>query len=47
MINTFDYYLKLGRVKKKTPDSEEAKALLKKAGNRIEYTKLNAIQQHT
>lgn len=43
MINAFDYYLKLGKVKRKTPDSEEAKALLEKAENRIEYTKLKEI----
>jgi len=39
MINSFENYLKLGKVKTKTPDKEEAKALLEKAKERIEYVK--------
>ena len=43
MINSFDNYLKLGKVRKKTPDSEEAKSLFKKAISRLEYTKSKEI----
>ena len=43
MINKFDYYIKLGKVKKKTPDFEEAKSLFEKAVNRLEYTKSKEI----
>ena len=39
MINSFNNYLKQGKVKKKTYDFEEAKALFEKAKNRIKYTK--------
>ena len=39
MINSFENYVKLGKVKRKIPDREEAKALLEKAKNRIEYAK--------
>ena len=47
MINSFANYLKEGYVKKKTPDPEEAKALLEKAKNRIEYTKSKEINDKT
>ena len=47
MINSFANYLKGGYVKKKTPDLEEAKALLEKAKNRIEYTKSKEINDKT
>lgn len=43
MINSFENYLKAGKAKKKTPDNEEAKSLLKKAENRLEYTKAKEI----
>ena len=47
MINTFKNYLNSGYVKKKTPDSEEAKALLEKAKNRLEYTKSRDVNDKT
>ena len=47
MINSFKYYLNVGYVKKKTPDSEEAKALLEKAKNRLEYTKSREVNDKT
>ena len=47
MINTFKNYLNSGYVKKKTPDSEEAKALLEKAKNRLEYTKSREVNDKT
>ena len=47
MINSFKYYLNSGYVKRKTPDSEEAKALLKKAKNRLEYTESREITVNT
>ena len=47
MINKFDNYLKLGNVKRKTPDAEEARALYNKAKNRLEYIKLKEINDKT
>lgn len=47
MINSFKNYLNTGYVKKKTPDTEEAKALLEKAKNRIQYTKSREINDRT
>jgi len=47
MINSFSYYLNLGKVKKKTSDFEEAKSLLEKAKNRLEYIKLKEITSKT
>ena len=47
MINSFKHYLDRGYVKKKTPDSEEAKALLEKAKNRLEYTKSKEVNDKT
>lgn len=47
MINSFENYIKLGKVKKKTPDFEEAKTLLEKAENRLEYIKLKDIDGKT
>lgn len=47
MINKFIYYLKLGKVKRKTSDFEEAKSLLKKAENRLDYTKSKEINEKT
>ena len=43
MIDRFENYVQRGRVKKRSPDPEEAKALLKKSANRLEYTKQKAI----
>lgn len=47
MINSFENYLKLGKVKRKTPDSEEAAALIKKAQERINYIKHKEIDEKT
>ncbi len=47
MINSFKNYLDRGYVKKKTPDAEEAKALLEKAKNRLEYTKSREVNDKT
>ena len=47
MISSFEDYLKLGRVKRKTPDYEEAKALLEQSKERMEYAKLKDINQKT
>ena len=47
MINSFENYLKLGKVKRKTPDSEEAKALLKKSTERVEYIRHKNISNKT
>lgn len=47
MINKFDNYLKLGKVKRKTPDFEEARALYNKAKNRLGYIKLKEINNKT
>ena len=47
MINSFKNYLNIGYIKKKTPDSEEAKALLEKAKNRIGYTESREINDKT
>ena len=43
MINQFEYYLNLGKVKRKTPDPEEAKALFEQSKERMEYTELKEI----
>jgi uncharacterized protein (UPF0332 family) len=47
MINSFNNYLKQGKAKRKTPDLEEAKALLKQAQERIIYIKHNKITTTT
>jgi len=47
MIDSFENYLKAGKVKRKTPDSEEAKALFEQSKERMEYTKLKDINQKT
>ena len=47
MINKFSNYLKLGKVKKKTPDSEEAGALFNKSKNRLKYTESKEINNMT
>ncbi len=39
MINKFDYYLKNGKVRRKTPDPIEAKSLFIKSKERLEYIK--------
>lgn len=45
MVNSFENYLKQGKAKRKTPDFEEAKSLLKKAENRLQYTKAKEINE--
>ena len=47
MINSFKNYLELGKVRRKTPDPEEAKALLDKAQDRLEYIKDKEINAKT
>jgi uncharacterized protein (UPF0332 family) len=47
MINSFQNYLKLGKIKRKTPDAEEAKALIGKAMDRLEYTKGRFVDDKT
>ena len=47
MMNKFDNYLKLGKVKRKTPDYEEARALYNKSHDRLEYTKTKEINNKT
>lgn len=47
MINSFENYLRLGKVKRKTPDLEEAKSLLNKAENRIAYTESKKVDYKT
>lgn len=47
MINSFNNYLSSGYVKKKTPDTEEAKALFEKANNRLEYVKSREVNVRT
>ncbi|MBI3033019.1 HEPN domain-containing protein [Candidatus Woesearchaeota archaeon] len=37
MIDDFERYIKSGKAKRKTPDKEEAKALLSKAEKRMKY----------
>ena len=37
-MDSFNNYVKAGKVKKKTPDPEEAKALLQQAKDRLEFT---------
>ena len=44
-MNSFDNYIKAGKVKKKTPDPEEAKALLQQASDRLEYTQEKKITE--
>ncbi|MBI2548398.1 hypothetical protein HYW21_03535 [Candidatus Woesearchaeota archaeon] len=47
MIHSFQQYLALGKVKKKTPDPEEAHALLKKSEQRIKYIRIKKIDNDT
>ncbi len=47
MINSFDNYVKMGKVKKKTADPEEAKALIGKAQKRMSYTKTKNVDENT
>lgn len=47
MINSFNNYIKLGKVKRKTADPEESKALFEKAKNRIVYTKDKVVTEKT
>jgi len=45
MINSFDSYIKTGRVKRKTADPEEASALLRKALKRLAYAQNKDINK--
>jgi hypothetical protein len=47
MINSFDIYLKSGKVKKQAPSHEAANALLEKAKLRIEYSKGKQVTDKT
>ena len=47
MISSFGHYVKTGKVKKKTPDPEEGKALLNQAQDRLEYIKGKEITAKT
>lgn len=47
MIISFEHYVKTGKVKKKTPDPEEAKALLNQAQDRLEYVRVKEITTKT
>ena len=47
MIDLFQNYLRLGKVKKKTPDLIEAKSLLERALGRVAYTKQTEITEKT
>jgi len=47
MINSFESYLKLGKARRKTPDSEKAKALLKQSLDRLDYVKVKDINKKT
>ncbi|MBW2976932.1 HEPN domain-containing protein [Candidatus Woesearchaeota archaeon] len=47
MISPFENYLETGKVKRKTPDYEEAKALFEQSKERMDYTKLKDISQKT
>ncbi|MBS3137897.1 hypothetical protein J4232_05670 [Candidatus Woesearchaeota archaeon] len=40
MLDKFERYVELGKVKKKTPDSEEASSLFKKAEKRLKYIRV-------
>lgn len=46
-MNSFKSYVKSGKVKKKTPDPEEAKALLQQAEERLEYLQNIKISEKT
>ena len=45
MVNSFENYLKYGKVKSKTPDPEEARALLQQAKDRLDYVKGKGINE--
>jgi len=47
MTDSFENYLKLGKIKRKTSDYEEAKALFEQSKERMEYTGLKDINQRT
>ncbi|MBW2989648.1 hypothetical protein KY358_05005 [Candidatus Woesearchaeota archaeon] len=47
MIDSFENYLKLGKVKRKTPDPEEAKALFEQSKDRMDYVRLKGINHKT
>ncbi len=41
----FEIYIRTGKVKRKTPDPEEARALLKQAGERMDYVDTKEINE--
>lgn len=43
MLNSFENYVILGKVKKQMPNLDEAKALLKKAELRMKYTRIKSL----
>ncbi|MBI4440279.1 hypothetical protein HY638_04880 [Candidatus Woesearchaeota archaeon] len=45
MINEFHIYMKGGKVKSKTPDPEEAKALIEKSQKRVKYISKKGIDR--
>lgn len=47
MIAPFEHYVKSGKVKRKTPDPEEAASLLQKARDRMFYCKTKRITDRT
>ncbi|MBN2367880.1 HEPN domain-containing protein [Candidatus Woesearchaeota archaeon] len=47
MILPFENYINQGKVKKKTPDPEEAKSLFERAKQRLNYTNVKKITDKT
>lgn len=43
MINSFESYIKEGKIKKQTPNPDEANSLFEKSVSRLEYTKERII----
>lgn len=47
MINSFENYLRIGKAKRKTPDSEEAKSLFTQSEERLDYIKMKQLNERT
>lgn len=47
ILNSFEKYLELGKVKRKTPDIEEAVSLFNKSKSRLKYTDEKKIEAET
>ena len=45
MINSFENYLKLGKVKRKTPDPEESRSLYEKSKRRLNFIKTKQVNE--